>query len=356
MSAPRGGATSPPAAAAEQPWRAPEWLLSDVAAAAGGRDVEASLRLARTLSPAALDLAADPWPYLATLATLGAVDLTTARVVEPHLDAVAILGQAGHPDLRSLGVDGSSTFGVYAARAPGTGLRLTRSADGWRLDGTKAWCSLATEVTHALVTASGDEGDDDRLVAVPLRHGGVRHEQAHWVSRGLTEVTTGSMTLEAVPAVPVGDAGWYLTRPGFAWGGIGVAAVWFGAAAALAGRLSTAARRRAPDQIALLHLGTADRVLHTALLVLRDAAAAIADGRGDGPEGALLAARVRAVVADAAEDVVRAVGHGLGPAPLTHDEEHARRVADLTVYLRQHHAERDVAVLGGLALERETHP
>ena len=67
--------------------------------------------------------------------------------------------------------------------------------------------------------------------------------------------------------------------------------------------------------------------------------------------GAVLAARVRAVVADAAETGLTVVGHALGPAPLTADEEHARRVADLTVYVRQHHAERDLAALGSLVLE-----
>jgi len=36
----------------------------------------------------------------------------------------------------------------------------------------------------------------------------------------------------------------------------------------------------------------------------------------------------------------------LGAGPLGHDEAHSRRVADLTVYLRQHHAERDFADLG----------
>jgi hypothetical protein len=38
------------------------------------------------------------------------------------------------------------------------------------------------------------------------------------------------------------------------------------------------------------------------------------------------------------------------------DEEHARRVADLQIYLRQHHAERDTARLGGLLLESEDPP
>jgi len=35
-----------------------------------------------------------------------------------------------------------------------------------------------------------------------------------------------------------------------------------------------------------------------------------------------------------------------GPGPLATDEDHARRVADLELYLRQWHAERDQAALG----------
>ena len=38
--------------------------------------------------------------------------------------------------------------------------------------------------------------------------------------------------------------------------------------------------------------------------------------------------------------------------PLTSDETHARRVADLGVYVRQHHAERDLAAIGAATLER----
>ena len=54
----------------------------------------------------------------------------------------------------------------------------------------------------------------------------------------------------------------------------------------------------------------------------------------------------------AATEVMSRVGRALGAGPLCHDEAHARRVADLTVYLRQHHAERDLAQLGTLVAER----
>jgi hypothetical protein len=63
-------------------------------------------------------------------------------------------------------------------------------------------------------------------------------------------------------------------------------------------------------------------------------------------EGRILVERTRAVVADAVERVLDLTDRALGPRPLTTDEAHARRVADLRVYLRQHHGERDLARLG----------
>ncbi|MGH3582360.1 MAG: acyl-CoA dehydrogenase, partial [Mycobacterium sp.] len=57
-----------------------------------------------------------------------------------------------------------------------------------------------------------------------------------------------------------------------------------------------------------------------------------------------------AVVVRCAEAVLQTASHALGPGPLVGDESYARRVADLGVYLRQHHAERDLAYLGELVL------
>ncbi len=329
-------------------WRLDEWADAEVLSRAPGPDVPAALRLATELDPVARALGERPWRYLSVLATLGAADLTAARTAEPHLDARAILAQAGSPDLARVGADAESTFGVFAANAPQAALRADDGPDGHPVvSGTKPWCSLAGTLSHALVTV-GAPGRPE-LHAVPLRHPGAEVEPTPWVPRGLSAVQTSTLRLTEVPSVRVGPPGWYLDRPGFGWGGIGVAAVWFGAAAALAGALVAAARRREPDQVALVHLGHADRALHPALLALRDAAAVIGDP-AHRCDATVLAARVRAVVADAAEQVLTVVGHALGPGPLTHDEEHARRVADLTVYLRQHHAERDLARLGQLCL------
>lgn len=47
------------------------------------------------------------------------------------------------------------------------------------------------------------------------------------------------------------------------------------------------------------------------------------------------------------------VGRALGAGPLCRDADHARRVADLTVYLRQSHAEADLEQLGRLLVEED---
>ncbi len=321
----------------------------DVAAALAqvrGADVAQALALAARLTdvvplPGA-GRTLERWDLLAHLA---AADLTTARVVEAHLDAVAILAEAGHDLGDAPRPAPGSTWGVFAAEGPGTRLEARRGRDGgWRLVGEKPWCSLAGRLTHALVTAH--DGDERRLMAVALGSPGVQVHDGAWHARGLVDVPSGPVDFDDVPAVPVGDPGWYLRRAGFAHGGIGVAAAWFGGTVGLARSLWRTAGRREPDQVALVHLGEADLDLHAAGTVLRAAAADVDAGRAEGDAGAVLALRARSVVVRAAEAVLQRVGHALGPAPLALDDEHARRVADLTVYVRQHHAERDSAALG----------
>ena len=284
------------------------------------------------------------------LATLGAWDLVQARTAEPHLDALAILAEAG------VDADPGSSWGVWAAEGPGQRLSAAAAYDGGTLSGTKPWCSLATHVSHGLVTAVPDGADQQRsLFAVATADPGLSIVPSRWEPTGLREVVTSEVVMDAVAARAVGGPGWYLERPGFWWGAMGVAAVWFGGAVAVARRLREQAERRTPDQVALVHLGAVDARLFAAGTVLSSAAAQVDAGQATGEAGARLAARVRQVVADAAEEVLWRCGHALGPGVLTGEPEHARRVADLTLYLRQHHAERDTAALGALVV-REAGP
>lgn len=305
-----------------------------------GVDVAATLAWSvRTGSRRPRTLAAT-WDLLAATA---ARDVAAARIVEPHLDALGILDEADAD-----GLDRSGSWGVFAAEAPGMRLRAIRDGRGWRLSGTKPWCSLAAYLDHALVTAWVD--DERRgLFALDLRDPAVVARPGPWHARGLQAVVSAPIDVDAAVARPVGEPGWYLRRPGFAHGGVGVAACWWGAALPVRGALREAARREGADQLSRTHLGRADAALWAARAALAETAA-VFDG-GESPSPGLRAARVRTIVADAVETTLAEAARALGPLPLVADEGHARRVADLQVYVRQHHGDRDLARLGAAVAE-----
>lgn len=292
---------------------------------------------ARTRSPLPLPGGGATQDRLDALMALGHEDLSLAKLAEPHHDAVAIGADLDHP------IDTDGVWAVWAAAPPFAVVRATQSGERWRLDGTKAFCSGADLVTHALVTA--DDDGRDRLFAVDLDQPGVvvDDQAPAWVGPGMADARTVSLRLDAVEAVAVGAPGAYVQRPGFWHGAIGIAAVWTGGARAVADVLERSARL---DEHGLAHRGAVRAALHTATALLDDAARRIdADPSRDAER---LALSVRAGVADVVDTVLHHVGRATGPGPLAFDAEHARRVADLQVFVRQHHAERDLARLGGL--------
>lgn len=290
-----------------------------------------------------------------TLADLAAEDLDLARLAEAHCDALAILDELPGP----LPLPGQR-WAVWAAEPPNG--RVTAEPgrdDEWRLTGTKRWCSGAHSCTHALVTAHAEDGG--RLFAVDLSQTGVRAGLGGWEGLGMAGSGTENVEFDAVPAIAVGTEGAYLDRVGFWYGAMGVAACWYGGAVAIGRPLWEAGRGAVLDGGGLdpharAHLGALDSALAAAGSLLREAAAAADHGpdpaTSDAPSILLArrgALRVRAVVEAAATQTIERVGRALGPRPLATDAAHSRRVTDLTVYLRQSHAERDLSALGDLA-------
>lgn len=291
-----------------------------------GSPADEALELPATVDEALstpFELAATARELWELLATLAAHDLAVARAVEPHLDAMAILQQAGM-------ASPAGHWGVFAAEGGDDPLTFTRGL----LSGTKPWCSLADRLDSALVTAQLPSGER-ALFAVDLHDPGVEVIDGAWKARGLVEIPSGPVRFTAVPAAQVGAPGWYLTRPGFAWGGIAVAACWYGGAVGIARAVLSAK----PSPFTHLHVGAIDVALGSARRALLEASTLEGDPR-------ITAKRVRGTVARACEEVLWRAGHALGPAPLALDGDHAKRVADLQLYIRQHHAEKDDAALG----------
>lgn len=270
------------------------------------------------------------------LAALGERDLAVARIVEAHADALAILAELGAGDIPL-----DSCWGVWAAESADHPLIAATDGDGWYVDGLKAWCSAAPVVSHALVTAR--HGTDRRLAIVALGDPGVTVGPDTWANTGMKRADTRTVSFDRVSARLVGRPGEYVSRSGFWLGGIGVAACWYGGAAAVA----TVLRERvakSPEPHAAAHLGAVDIILGAARDGLR--AAAVQVDAQPGADHVRLARRVRGTVSYGAAAVIERVGRALGPEPLTTDSAHAQRVADLQVYIRQDHAERDLAALG----------
>lgn len=257
----------------------------------------------------------------------------TARLLEAHHDARAILREAGRRPAED------ATFGVWAAAGPEP-LRLD---SGGRLRGTKHWCSGASLVSHALVTA--EHGHAHALVLVRLGASGVRLAPPTWASPALADADTRTVTFDlAVDRDDViGIDDWYLTRPGFWHGAVGVAACWAGCADGIVRRLIG---RWPGDPHAAAHLGAIDSDLWAARAALRQAAEEIDTATSAPDEARRRALRVRHLLDRTAADVIDHVCRAVGPGPLAHCPGLHEAMAATDLYRRQCHAERDLETLG----------
>lgn len=294
------------------------------------------------------------------LAEVAAHDLSLAKLYEAHADALAILSELGAPEPAP-----GSTWGVWCAEAPDARLHCSvPSPDGTvTLRGVKAWCSGAASLSHALVSAWNDDGQPV-LVVVAMDQPGVTVTGQGWQAVGMAATGSMDVRFNAARGVQLGTPGGYVNRPGFWHGGAGIAACWYGAAVALGEALHAACRdkaerlepaqaeARSPHQLA--HLGAVDAALTAAAAVLREAADWI--DRHPDRDARPQALCVRLVVEDAATRCLYAVPRALGAGPLCRDARIAHLVADLPVFLRQSHAERDQATLGADLLTTKESP
>ena len=283
------------------------------------------------------------------LATVAAIDLSLLKLFEGHTDALAILAEIDGP-----GAPAGSSWGVWCAEAPGARLALRQVPDGrYVLDGRKAWCSGAAGLSHALVSCWNEAGEAC-LASVAMNQPGVQVTGDGWEAVGMAGSASVDVVFSGARAFPVGAPGAYLARPGFWHGGAGIAAAWYGAACAVASHLHARAQHAAPDAVRLAQLGQIDCLQRACAALLREGAQQIdQQPQHDAME---LALRLRLAVEDCATQVLQLATRALGAGPLCRDARFARLAADLPVFLRQSHAERDQATLGGIIAGVSDHP
>ncbi|WP_085677492.1 MULTISPECIES: acyl-CoA dehydrogenase [unclassified Pseudomonas] len=274
-----------------------------------------------------------------TLARVAGCDLALAKLYEGHTDALAILAECGAAHRV-----GEGTWGVWAAEPPDARARIVaRHGDRVQLSGRKAWCSGALQIDRALITAWAED-DQPQLVAIELAQPNQGLSIDRWQAVGMATTASIEVEFDNTPGLAIGQPGQYLSRPGFWHGGAGIAACWYGAAEALADYLRAHCRNPRADAHANAHLGAVDAALYGARAALRECAAWI--DRQPDADASFEVRRTRAQVEQAVEQVIRHVGRALGATPFCRNSHFARLSADLPVYLRQSHAERDLAALG----------
>ena len=289
------------------------------------------------------------WRRFTTLAEQASIDLSLGRLCEGHADALAILAEAGKEPVED------AAYGVWASRSKNVAVTAERESRGWTLRGTKEFCSGNGIVERALVVADTSEGRMVFDVGVESHVVGVVSDS--WPSIGMAE--SRSETLEfGGPIISddgvIGSAGFYLDRPGFWFGAIGVAACWYGGAVGIVNNLLKSLDGE-PNDFVLADMGDCVSALETMRVALKCAAHSIDEDPDDKLERAHFRALVaRHVVHGGALTILERTASAGGARPLCLDEVQSRRVADLFVYLSQHHGSADARELGRIVTNAQS--
>jgi alkylation response protein AidB-like acyl-CoA dehydrogenase len=145
----------------------------------------------------------------AALADWATRDLSLARLVEGHVDAIAVLAEA------NLEPNPGATYGVWAARPRVGGVTADPVAGGWRLAGSKPFCSGSTRIDRALVTAECDDGY--RLFDLSVAENVVAVHPGSWPSVGMADSLSDTLEFGGPPvptSLAVGPPNFYLERAG----------------------------------------------------------------------------------------------------------------------------------------------
>lgn len=271
-------------------------------------------------------------------------DLSLAKLYEGHTDALAVMAEVA-PGANPVP---GATWGMWAAEPPdGRTVLEPNGSEGVRLSGAKRWCSGAAHVSHGLLTAWWSDGRGPQLVRVALDQPGVSMSHANWHAVGMAGSASIDIEFKGAVGEWVGDVGAYLQRPGFWQGGAGIAACWHGGALTLAGSLHRSLVQATPasrNAFRLAALGKVGVSLQSTAALLRETAHWIDVHPGE--DASAMALRVRLAAEASAGLVLDEAGRALGATPFCRDAAFAQRAADLPVFVRQSHGERDCAALG----------
>jgi hypothetical protein len=275
------------------------------------------------------------------LSMIGAGNLSVGRIFEAHVNAVRLIERYGTSTQRHAvqkATRAGELFALWVTDPPSPALRIILGADGWRLQGSKMFCSAAGHVDHAVVTATLETGEH-QMAIVPCRRG----EQVRPLPgqlQGMRAAVTGMVDFTGVTLdrdAVLGRPGDYLREPDFscgAWRGSAIAQG--GLTALLEGAVEELrARGRLENPHQLARIGEAEIARETCALWVRSAARIAEDDRADPKEAVAYVGLARIAVETACLDAIRLVQRSLGLSAFRQGHDIERICRDLATYLRQ---------------------
>ena len=274
------------------------------------------------------------------LTRVGRASLTVGRLFEGHVNAVRLSETYGSDASRMLlATEIAAGFhsGVWNAEGD-EGLHAEQVSRGWRLHGSKVYCSGASAIRRPIVTA---KANDQPLMFMPdMTSDGIAVDLSVWRAAGMRGTATGTVVFDAVFVSNdevIGQPGDYYRSPLFLSGAWRVLAVQFGGIQAIMSAHAAALRAngRAADPVFRARFADAAGSAEAARLLVNEAAtrAEIAGCGADAIDAYVSLARssfegLALTVIDAAQ---RNVGLSTFVAPNPLD----RMLRDLETYLRQ---------------------
>ncbi len=272
------------------------------------------------------------------LVEVARVDLALARLVEGHADALRIIDQAGCSPA-------AGVYGVWASRSAGTGVRAETVDGGWQLRGELRFASGIGLIDRALVPGWVDE---DHHLLFDIDASAAVADESTWRTAAMDASRSFTVVLDVDGGEPVGPTDFYLQRPGFVVGGLCVAAVWAGGLQQVVDLVTGGIRSFTPSAHQLRRIGAMEQAQWQALVAVRAAVHAVTEQQ---PGWEHEVAHARTAVATACDEVIDEAGKVVGPGGLSRNARLARAIADLGIYVRQHHLDGELEQAGRRALE-----
>lgn len=273
------------------------------------------------------------------LSLIGAGDLSVARLVEGHINAISLVVRYGTTEqiasLASSVADGALS-GVWGAD-DAAGLKVQIINGTAQLVGRKILASGAGTVTRPVVTAAASDGQVMCLLDLSADHA---VDLSGWNAQGMRSTATGAIDLTGIAIGAdelIGSAGDFKRQPHFSGGAWRFCAAHLGAMEKLVElfREHLVTRGRGDDPYQLQRVAQCVAAAKTARFWIEEAARRLGAIDDDAASVVAFVNLTRMVTERSALDIMEAVQRGVGLVSFIRPNPIERICRDLSTYLRQ---------------------